>query len=321
MSVAFHYPPEVFNLLTQVIPLLCRSKKDVLLFLQGAGVCSADLNYVSSIVQRNRHEITKFDIVRDVLTRVNACGDSGLRTRREIIKRVVEFEDFSACWPDDQLKAKGLVVSLREIVHVKDSFKRMQQERDRERADVVARNRADLEGRAKKHAVIESLNKRLCSLFSMDNRPQERGKLLEGILNELFRINGILVHEDFRRKDPDNALVLEQIDGVIILNGEIHLVEMKWLKESVGVAEIGPHLVRLFSRANASGVFISNSEYTQPALQQCKDALAQKTIFLCSLREIVFLLQNNGNLQTMLKKKSQAAIIEKNPYIEILDGC
>lgn len=321
MPDQFHYPPEVFSLLVEVIPLLCRSKKDVLIFLQGAGVSSAELSSVSNIVNRNRHEITKYEIVRDVLTRINACGDSGLRTRREIIKRVVEFEDFSTCWPDDQLKAKGLVVSLREIVHVKDSFKRMQQERDRERAEVVAHNRADQEKKAKKHAAIESLNKRLCSLFSMDDRPQERGRQLEGILNELFKINGILVYEDFRRKDPDNALVLEQIDGVIILDGEIHLVEMKWLKEPVGVAEIGPHLVRLFSRANASGVFISNSDYTQPALQQCKDALAQKTIFLCSLREIIFLLQNNGNLQTMLKKKSQAAIIEKNPYIEILDGC
>lgn len=321
MPIEFHYPPDVFSLLVQVIPLLCRGKKDVLLFLQGAGVSSVDLSNVSNIVNRNKDEITKYDIVRDVLTRVNACGDSGLRTRREIIKRVVEFEEFSTCWPDDQLKAKGLVVNLREIVHVKDSFKRMQQERDRERAEVVARNRADQEEKAKKYAAVESLNKRLCSLFSMNDRPQERGKLLEGILNELFRISGILVHEDFRRKDPDNALVLEQIDGIIILNGEIHLVEMKWLKEAIGVAEIGPHLVRLFSRANASGIFISNSDYTQPAIQQCKEALAQKTIFLCSLREIVFMLQNNGNLQTMLNKKSQAAIIEKNPYIEILEGC
>lgn len=37
-DIAFHYPPDLFNLLVQTIPLLCRSKKDVLTFFIGAGV-------------------------------------------------------------------------------------------------------------------------------------------------------------------------------------------------------------------------------------------------------------------------------------------
>ena len=31
-DITFHYPPELFNLLVDTIPLLSRSKKDVLLF-------------------------------------------------------------------------------------------------------------------------------------------------------------------------------------------------------------------------------------------------------------------------------------------------
>ena len=65
----------------------------------------------------------------------------------------------------------------------------------------------------------------------MDDKPQERGKLLEAVLNDLFRAYGILVREDFRRKAPDSSIVLEQLDGVIELDGAIHLVEMKWLKD------------------------------------------------------------------------------------------
>ena len=61
----------------------------------------------------------------------------------------------------------------------------------------------------------------------MDDKPQERGKLLEATLNDLFKSYGILIIEDFLRKAPDSSLVLEQIDGVIMLNGTIHLVEMK----------------------------------------------------------------------------------------------
>lgn len=197
----------------------------------------------------------------------------------------------------------------------------MRQERETERAQVAARNRALQEAAIQKRESIESVNKRLCSLFSMDDKPQERGKLLEATLNDLFKSYGILIIEDFRRKVPDSALVLKQIDGVIVLNQTIHLVEMKWLKDPVGVSEIGPHLVRLFGRANASGIFISNSTYTEAAIQQCREALNQRTIFLCSLHEIVMLLQRQADFESMLKRKSQTAILDKNPYTEIFVGC
>lgn len=165
MAEQFHYPPEVFNLLIDVIPLLCRSKKDVITFFQGAGVDAPDLRDSAIAVQINRQAITKYEIVRNVLTTLNARGDSGLHTRREIIKRVVEFEEFSTCWPDDQLKAKGLVASLREVVNVKDSFTRMKHEREAERAQIAAQNRAAQAAAAQKREAIEGVNGMLCSLF------------------------------------------------------------------------------------------------------------------------------------------------------------
>jgi hypothetical protein len=318
MSEQFHYPPEVFTLLVDTIPLLCRSKQDVVTFLQGAGVPPEDLAEVSLAVRTNRGAINKFEIVRNVLTAVNARGDSGLRPRREIIKRVTEFDNFDTCWDSDRLKAKGLVAELGKTVNVKDSFTRMKQERDAERDKAIARQRAEQATLVNRRAEINDVSKRLYALFAMDDKPQERGKLLEGVLNDLFRASDIHVREDFRRKDPDSSVVLEQIDGVIELNGVIHLVEMKWLKNPVGVAEFGPHLVRVFGRANASGIFISNSGFTEPAIRQCADFLNQRTTFLCSLQEIVMLLQRHDDLAELLKQKSRAAIIDKKPYFEIL---
>lgn len=35
MDDRYHYPADVFNLLVDTIPLLCKSKKDVMLFLEG----------------------------------------------------------------------------------------------------------------------------------------------------------------------------------------------------------------------------------------------------------------------------------------------
>lgn len=318
MAEQFHYPPEVLNLLVDTIPLLCRSKKDVVLFLQGAGVALEDLAVVSQTIRSNAASINKYEIARTVLTKVNDRGDSGLRPRREIIKRVVEFEDFSTCWPNDQLKAKGLVASLRDVVNVKDSFTRMKQERDTEREQVLARQRVEQTVAAAKRAEFEDVSRRLFALFSMDDKPQERGKLLESVLNDLFKAYGIIVREDFRRKDPDTGTVLEQIDGVIELDGAIHLVEMKWLNTPVGIGEFSPHLSRLFMRANAQGIFIATNGYTESVLTECKNALNLKIMFLCSLQEFVMLLQRQGDLVAMLKKKSQAAIIDKNPYLEIL---
>jgi hypothetical protein len=318
MADHFHYPPEVFNLLVDTIPLLCRSKKDVVLFLQGAGVAHDDLVEVSKIVRTDSASISKYEITRTVLTKVNARQDSGLRARREIIKRVTEFEDYSTCWPSDQLKAKGLVATLRDTVNVKDSFTRMKQERDTEREETLSRARSAQQAATVKRAKIDDVSQRLSSLFGLDDEPQRRGKLLESVLNDLFKAYDIHIREDFRRKDPDSSLVLEQIDGVIEFSGAVHFVEMKWLKEPVGIGEFSPHLVRLFGRANANGIFISNSAYTDPVIKECTSALNQRTMFLCSLREIVMLLQRRDDLVDFLRRKSRAATIEKNPHFEIL---
>lgn len=138
------------------------------------------------------------------------------------------------------------------------------------------------------------------------------------MLNGLFRAYGILIREDFKRRSPDSGSVLEQIDGVIVVDGAVHLVEMKWLKDPVGIADFSPHLVRLFGRANASGIFISNSPFTEAVLKESVTALNQRTIFLCSLEEIVMLLQNEGDLLTWLRKKSHAAVVEKQPFLKVL---
>ncbi|MGQ9449832.1 restriction endonuclease [Xanthomonas citri] len=318
MAEQFHYPPEVFNLLVDAIPLLCRSKKDVVLFFQGAGVVQDDLAEVARTVSVDPGSINKYEIARNVLTSVNARGDSGLGARREIIKRIVEFEEFSTCWPNDQFKAKGVVADLRRIVNVKDSFTRMKQERDPEREQLVARQRAEQAAAAEKRAKIEDVSKRLFTLFAMDDKPQERGKVLEAVLNDLFKVYDVLVREDFRRKAPDTGTVLEQINGVIELDGTLHLVEMKWLNVPVGMGEFSPHLSRLFMRANAHGIFIATNGYTESVLTECRNALNLKTIFLCSLQEFVMLLQRRDDLVPLLKKKSQAAIIDKNPYLEVL---
>lgn len=132
MDLVYQYPPELFQLLVDTIPRLCRSKQDVLVFFRGAGVPDSLLLDLRTTLAQFPKEVNKFGITRTVLTRLNERGEPSLRERREVLKRVVEFEDFSTCWPEDQLKAKGLVAEIRRVIGVKDSFTRIRQERDKE---------------------------------------------------------------------------------------------------------------------------------------------------------------------------------------------
>lgn len=314
MDITFHYPPELFQLLVDTIPLLCRSKLDVLTFLKGAGVDYKVMMDLWERVENDRENINKYEIVRTVLTRINELGEVTLRERREILKRVTEFEDFSTCWPKDELKAKGLVAEVRRVVDVKDSFTRMKQEVEREREKYQREHQQHIQAIAQKQDELANIKRELFSLFGIpDNESQRRGKLLEGILNRLFIADGISVREAFALVSQKGEGVVEQIDGAVEIEGTIYLVEMKWWKEPLGTAEVSPHLVKVFSRGHAGGILISKSGFTQPAITICKEALTQKIIVLCELEEIVQLLERQGSLQELIRSKIRAAVIEKQP--------
>jgi restriction system protein len=130
-STEYHFAPDFLNLLVETIPRLNRSRNDVLLFFRGAGVRMQHLQDVEGDIRRDRGSHSKFELARTVVVRLNEGGDPCLAARREIIRRIVEFEDFTRCWENDALQARGLVAEVRRLVNVKDSFTRINQERQR----------------------------------------------------------------------------------------------------------------------------------------------------------------------------------------------
>ena len=152
-----------------------------------------------------------------------------------------------------------------------------------------------------------------------DHQRQRRGKLLESILNRLFKTDEILIREAFELIGQENEGVVEQVDGVVEINGYIYLVGMKWWKEPLGTADVSPHLVKVFNRGHAGGLLISNSGFTQPAVTTCKEALSQKIIILCELEELVKLLERQGSLQELIKSKVRAAVVDKQPLHKPFD--
>ena len=319
MDTKYHYPPELMQLLIDTVPRLFKSKRDVILFFRGAGVSRSMMADIEDQLTQDRDSISKFEIVRTVLSRLNEAGEESLRERREILKRVTDVEDFSMCWPNDRLEAQGLVSRIRSVVDVKDSFTKMRQERDAELRKHRELKQKEMEALHRKQEALAKIRQDFYSLFAMSDA-HERGRLLEGILNRLFKEYGILVRDSFSRVPEPGQRAIEQIDGVIELDGHIYLVEMKWLKEPVGVGDIHQHLGRVFLRGGTRGIFISYSGYTAPAIATCKESLSKTVIALCTLEEFVLLLEKESNLEEFLKAKIRNAIIDKQPFTEALES-
>lgn len=315
MENTFHYPPELLSLLIETLPRLCKTKNDLLLFFRGAGVGQSLLLPYEALLRTNRNEFKKPIVARELLIKLNENGDINLRERREILKRVTEFQDFSVCWESDQAAARGYVAQVRDLVNVKDSFTRMQMEREEERrkrfVELATRSKAEDDRKVR----IESVKADLYALFG-EHDAKKRGKALEGVLNSLFDTYGILVREAFTVKGACNEGVIEQIDGLIELDSYLYLVELKWWNKPLGTPEVSPHLVKLFGRGGqVRGIFISYSEYTKPAITTCRQALAGgAVIVLCNIKEIVELFEKEKDLKKWLKAKVTAAIVDKNPY-------
>ncbi len=313
-DITFHYPPELFNLLVDVLPLLNRSKTDVLVFFRGAGVSDGMAADLAARLKAAPKDVNKYQMVRTVLERLNAKGESALRERREVLRRVVDFANFDSCWPDDQLKAKGLVASIREVVNQKDAFTRMNNAREEERQARLAETHRIAAEKRERTARIENAKQEFYALFDSTAAAQQRGKMLEVALNNLFQAYGVLVRKAFHLVGEAGEGIVEQIDGVIELGGALYFVEMKWYRDPVGKPEIAEHLVRLMSRAEVRGIFISASDYTEPAIHTVREFLQHKVLILSTLQEIVYLLNQQDDLAEFFTKKIQAAQIHKNPY-------
>ncbi|MDL4819103.1 restriction endonuclease [Actinomadura opuntiae] len=139
----------------------------------------------------------------------------------------------------------------------------------------------------------------------------QRGIAFESALNDLFTLDGLLVREAFTvRKDGE---VLEQIDGLIELEGQAYLVEVKWWNKPLGPGVTAQHLVRVHNRAGVRGLYISNSGYTPAAIDQCVEALASRVVVLAETHELLLLLERGGSITDWLKAKVHAAAVDRQP--------
>jgi restriction system protein len=316
LDISYHYPPELLELLCDAVPCLFRSKQGVIDFFVGAGVPGKFLNDWKTKLKQDKDSVKKHELVRSVLCRLNDAGEPALANRREIIKRVSEFDDFSSCWENDRLKAQGLVAQIQKLVNVKDSFTRINIERERERKQRQTEYEAGISAKRKVTEERAAIKDALYSLFA-EQDPHKRGKRLEGILNSLFSSAGFLVREAFTLKGQEGQGIIEQIDGAVEMDGVLYLVEMKWWDKPIGRQEIAPHLVSVYGRGDVGGIFISYSGFSAAAIEDAKTGLTQKVFVLTELQEIIQVIEREADLKGFFKEKINRAQSDRNPFYKV----
>jgi hypothetical protein len=113
----------------------------------------------------------------------------------------------------------------------------------------------------------------------------------------------------------ETGQVVEQVDGVVKLDGRLCLVEMKWLKNPVGPEDVSRHMMRMIPRGSASALFISNTTFTEAAIMVCRDSLKHAPVALATVQELVELLYAEGRLAELLTFKLDAAVMQREPFV------
>ncbi|GIF15281.1 restriction endonuclease [Actinoplanes teichomyceticus] len=315
-DASWHHAPDLVERLVDTIPTLVKSKQQTIDFFRSAGVPDSILQKHQAALRADSSSVSKYGIARSVIQDLNAGGDRFLRERREIVRLVTQWEDFSLSWPNDQDKARGLVAAVRQIVGARDSFARMQRERDQERQARIRESERLVDQKRKRQAARTALRARIVELRGESNA-QRRGVLIESILSDLCAVEGIQVREPFEIRNA--GTVEEQIDGVVMADHHLYLVEVKWWNAPIDITPMSSHLLRLFRRPDVRGLFISNSGYTEPAVQACREVLSQKLMILAELNEIIFLLEGDRPLEEWIREKASIVLMEREPFRVVMN--
>ncbi len=168
MAEAYPFRPDVYTAVVQAVPLLCKSKRDVVRFFRGTGMSHVRLDALAKQVGLDPESLKNHQMTDELLEIANRdASDTGLKVRREILKRIVDFNNFESCWPGDQLAAKGAVAKVRELINEKDAFTRMAQANDRERAQRMEESRRQADEKRRKREEHERVKQDLYAVIVM----------------------------------------------------------------------------------------------------------------------------------------------------------
>jgi hypothetical protein len=146
--------------------------------------------------------------------------------------------------------------------------------------------------------------------LSMYGEPQERGYLLQDLLNRLFVAHGIVVAKAFQRNAGG-----EQIDGAFELEGWHYIVECRWREKLADIGQLDGLYVKIArSGKQTMGLFLSIngwSEHVVPLMKQNPE----KSIILMDGPDLRTVLSQSLDLRRLLKGKLSGLNLQAEPFV------
>src|ERR1700682_4557815 len=93
------FPPEVFRLTVETIACVHKGKRDIFNFFKMCDVDDSDLAEANRLYSVDPDGTRKTAIAESVLHRLIKKQDAAIFQRREILRRLSQYEDFGSCWP------------------------------------------------------------------------------------------------------------------------------------------------------------------------------------------------------------------------------
>ena len=256
------------------------------------------------ITDQKRSKREAGTIVLDALSEIGEAGP----VVRKLIAIASQWDAFHLA--QDEYRARAVVQKARELSGT------LAEADARERIAQEQRTRAEAEReRRERQAAHQKQSELLLAQFDFaatSDDLQQRGYLLEDLLNRVFGLHGFPVTRAFRRNGGG-----EQIDGAFELDGWQYLVECRWRAKLSDIGDLDGLLGKVGrSGRQTMGLFLSIggwSSHVPGLLKQNPD----KSLILmegCDLRSV---LDRQADLRELMKAKVRALNLDAEPYFPV----
>jgi hypothetical protein len=227
---------------------------------------------------------------------------------RKLVNLAAEWNSFHLA--DNEYEARAVVQKARELVGVlAEADAREKAELERAATERAERQRKEREGMLRQQSGL------LLAQFdaaAADGDPQQRGYLLQDMLNRLFDLHGIPIVRPFTRNSG-----AEQIDGAFEMDGWHYIVECRWRVKLANIRELdGLYGQIVRSGKQTMGLFLSINGWSDnvvPVMKQNPD----KSIILMEGYDLRTVLAQPLELRRLLKAKVSALNLEAEPYFSV----
>lgn len=101
------------------------------------GVPKAQLQPYYILLGSNRSQFKKYDVTREILAFLNQQSERMLGVRRKLLQRIIKFDSFETCYPNDKDRAKANVADIQKLVKMKDTVTKYEKYLIKEQSEKV----------------------------------------------------------------------------------------------------------------------------------------------------------------------------------------